>query len=85
MQTKRTLRVFISNLAANQPHFDRSDADGDGYGQDRVYPQQPSWTLRIEGRLLEHNVRGARLRRRALQLAVTELVYALIGILRSDP
>ena len=56
-QTKRTLRVFISNLAANQPHFDRSDVDGDGYGQDRAYPQQPSWTLRIEGRLLEHNVR----------------------------
>ena len=44
-QTRRTLRVFISNLAANQDNVDNV------MGYDPSNP--PSWTLKIEGRLLD--------------------------------
>lgn len=65
---KRTLRVFLSNTCANQP-FQREEQAAllaAAKGQDYVPesnnaqastsssdPDQPSWTLKIEGRLLE--------------------------------
>ncbi|CAG8565631.1 816_t:CDS:10, partial [Paraglomus brasilianum] len=45
MKTRRTLRVFISNLSANQDNVDTV------MGYDPSNP--PSWTLKIEGRLLD--------------------------------
>lgn len=44
---KKTLRVFISNTAADQPWQQQ-----DVMQQDSV-PQAPNWTLRIEGRVLD--------------------------------
>ncbi|KAK0560316.1 SWI/SNF and RSC complex subunit Ssr3 [Tilletia horrida] len=60
---KRTLRIFISNTCANQPFQTKSQsgaegADGaagggaDGSAANTVV-DAPSWTLRIQGRLLE--------------------------------
>ncbi|KAL1920286.1 uncharacterized protein VTP21DRAFT_1432 [Calcarisporiella thermophila] len=48
---KRTLRVFISNLASDQPSQRGENEDDEGDVDATVNP--PSWTLRIEGRLLE--------------------------------
>ncbi|KAG9304112.1 hypothetical protein G9A89_006022 [Geosiphon pyriformis] len=48
MKTKRILRVFISNSAANQHVPDTNEPDLD-YQTGNI----PSWTLRIEGRLLD--------------------------------
>lgn len=53
-QTKRTLRVFISNLASDQPSQLQSDADEDNV--DLGTGGAPSWTLRIEGRLLDVSI-----------------------------
>lgn len=47
MQSKRTLRIFVSNLAASQFWSNEVITGGDGT---QVIP---SWTLKIEGRLIE--------------------------------
>jgi hypothetical protein len=57
-QTKRIMRIFLSNLAAHQPHFAHADAEVTDDLPEQRHPQPPSWTLRIEGRLLEVNVRA---------------------------
>ena len=57
-RTKRILRIFLSNLAANQPHFAQNETDNSEYLPPQTYPQPPSWTLRIEGRLLDVGVRA---------------------------
>ncbi|KAJ3256056.1 SWI/SNF complex component snf12 [Boothiomyces macroporosus] len=49
-KVNRTMRVFLSNLAANQP-WDTSEPTGD---------KVPNWTFKIQGRLLDwQNVSGA--------------------------
>jgi SWI/SNF-related matrix-associated actin-dependent regulator of chromatin subfamily D len=43
IKSKRILRIFVSNTASYQPHMaEGSEPDA-----------SPSWTLKIEGRLLE--------------------------------
>ncbi|RUS30536.1 hypothetical protein BC938DRAFT_479279 [Jimgerdemannia flammicorona] len=51
VKTKRTLRVFLSNMASDQPSQLQSDADEDNV--DLGSGGAPSWTLKIEGRLLD--------------------------------
>jgi len=54
-RTRRTLRVFLSNIVANQP-YQQSDNEYEALDQATINegaPQPPSWTMRIEGRLLE--------------------------------
>lgn len=51
-QTKRTLRVFLSNLAADQ-YVEVSDLAAAEDAFDLENARVPSWTLRIEGRLLD--------------------------------
>ncbi|KAI8812324.1 SWI/SNF complex 60 kDa subunit [Cladochytrium replicatum] len=48
---KRVLRVFLSNLASDQ--FIPVNEHGEPEQFDRMNPPVPSWTLRIEGRLLD--------------------------------
>ena len=51
-KTMRTLRIFVSNTAADQPmQQQQNDMDDDGI--DLSSGSAPSWTLRIEGRLLD--------------------------------
>ncbi|KAI8582513.1 hypothetical protein K450DRAFT_227510 [Umbelopsis ramanniana AG] len=51
-KTMRTLRIFVSNTASDQPmQQQQNDMDDDGI--DLSSGSAPSWTLRIEGRLLD--------------------------------
>jgi len=51
-KTMRTLRIFVSNTAADQPmQQQQNDMDEDAI--DLNGGSAPSWTLRIEGRLLD--------------------------------
>lgn len=51
-KTLRTLRIFVSNTAADQPmQQQQNDMDEDAI--DLSSGSAPSWTLRIEGRLLD--------------------------------
>ncbi|KAJ3281407.1 SWI SNF, matrix associated, actin dependent regulator of chromatin, sub d, member 3, partial [Borealophlyctis nickersoniae] len=52
IKTKRTLRVFLSNLASDQ-YIEMSDLGGAADAFDLESARIPSWTLRIEGRLLD--------------------------------
>ena len=52
---KRTMRLFISNLAANQ-FYDAQDSSMDVEGSasiDSLQDKIPCWTLKIEGKLLD--------------------------------
>ncbi|KAJ2597888.1 SWI/SNF and RSC complex subunit Ssr3 [Coemansia sp. RSA 1286] len=49
---KRILRVFVSNLAANQGAVGAND-DSDLGDAERTEATAPSWTLRVEGRLVD--------------------------------
>ncbi|KAG2173269.1 hypothetical protein INT43_004643 [Umbelopsis isabellina] len=51
-KTMRTLRIFVSNTAADQPS-QQSSNDMDDDGLDLSSGSAPSWTLRLEGRLLD--------------------------------
>lgn len=54
-QVKRTLRLFLSNTCANQP-WQKEAAAAEASGSNSASTASdgiPSWTLRIEGRLLE--------------------------------
>ncbi|CAO1631555.1 unnamed protein product [Sympodiomycopsis kandeliae] len=55
-KVKRTLRVFLSNTCANQP-WQKEAANADSASAS-TSDGIPSWTLRIEGRLLEPNFRS---------------------------
>jgi hypothetical protein len=66
LQTKRTLRIFVSNTAYNQPWQTQANTDGvaaalDGSAKPEINAETgegiPGWTLRVEGRLLD--VRGS--------------------------
>lgn len=46
MKIKRVLRVFVSNTAADQYTHERA-------GEASAFDAMPSWTLRVEGRLLD--------------------------------
>ncbi|KAJ3043895.1 SWI SNF, matrix associated, actin dependent regulator of chromatin, sub d, member 3 [Rhizophlyctis rosea] len=52
LKTKRTLRVFLSNLAADQ-YVEVGDLGAPEDAFDLENARIPSWTLRIEGRLLD--------------------------------
>ncbi|KAJ1806793.1 SWI/SNF and RSC complex subunit Ssr3 [Coemansia sp. RSA 2598] len=49
---KRILRIFVSNLAANQGAAGANE-DSDGGFAVRTEAAAPSWTLRVEGRLVD--------------------------------
>ncbi|RKP37121.1 hypothetical protein BJ085DRAFT_4997, partial [Dimargaris cristalligena] len=55
--TQRTLRIFVSNTVANQAHqMDEDTADTTTKSTQPIDPDSlpvPSWTLKIEGRLLD--------------------------------
>lgn len=55
IKTKRTLRVFVYNTCANQQwQQEEEDALGTANVDDAARAEaEPSWTLRVEGRLVE--------------------------------
>ncbi|KAJ1945914.1 SWI/SNF and RSC complex subunit Ssr3, partial [Linderina macrospora] len=77
---KRILRVFVSNLASNQAdQQEETDAEGDSKLDALV---APSWTLRIEGRLLD--VPGATNKSRPGQHKFSEFVNSVMVELNRD-
>ncbi|WFD03542.1 non-specific serine/threonine protein kinase [Malassezia obtusa] len=65
-KVKRTLRIFVSNTCANQP-FQLEAKEGaeeiegedlDAQKKERAAQEVPSWTLRVEGRLLDPSFRS---------------------------
>ncbi|ORZ39566.1 hypothetical protein BCR44DRAFT_1387020 [Catenaria anguillulae PL171] len=77
IKTRGTLRIFISNYAADQPHM--SPASG-GTGV-------PNWTLRIEGRLLDPSPVSDRWRRAKCTppLKFSQFIQHLIVEIERDP
>lgn len=51
-KTKRTMRIFISNTAADQP-LQEEEEEIDGQVYEINSENDPSWTLKVEGRLLD--------------------------------
>ncbi|RKP07180.1 SWI/SNF complex 60 kDa subunit, partial [Thamnocephalis sphaerospora] len=79
---KRTLRIFVSNLASDQPaqlgDQDMPDADDSAALGQTI--KAPSWTLRVEGRLLDDDqpmVGGKRPPPRAFSTFVKKMVIEL--------
>lgn len=54
-KVKRTMRIFISNSAADQPHEEEQEEEEEEEGHmfEINSENEPSWTLKIEGRLLD--------------------------------
>ncbi|RCH93365.1 SWI SNF- matrix-associated actin-dependent regulator of chromatin sub D [Rhizopus azygosporus] len=52
-KVKRTMRIFISNTAADQLHQEEEEEEVDGQVFEINSENEPSWTLKIEGRLLD--------------------------------
>lgn len=51
-RAKRTLRLFVSNSASDQP-WQLATGTGDVMDSTEGSPCTPNWTLRIEGRLID--------------------------------
>ncbi|KAJ2548426.1 SWI/SNF and RSC complex subunit Ssr3 [Coemansia sp. RSA 1933] len=84
---KRILRIFVSNLAANQTGVaggnDDTDAEGKGPGAKLASAEPPSWTLRIEGRLVD--LPGTTLKTRPPAHKFSEFVNSMVVELERDP
>ncbi|KAI9245743.1 hypothetical protein BY458DRAFT_528491 [Sporodiniella umbellata] len=52
-KVKRTMRIFISNTAADQVTEEEEEEEADGPVYEFNSENDPSWTLRVEGRLLD--------------------------------
>ncbi|KAJ1849032.1 SWI/SNF and RSC complex subunit Ssr3, partial [Coemansia sp. RSA 2708] len=80
---KRILRIFVSNLAANQTGaagaVGADDMDDGRLGA----ADAPSWTLRIEGRLLDAT--GATPKARATPHKFSEFINSMVVELERDP
>ena len=75
-QMKRTLRIFVSNLAASQSWSNEVITSGEG--GDGI----PSWTLKIEGRLLDAPNSGWK---KPAQRKFSSFVSRVIVELQRDP
>ncbi|KAJ1731142.1 SWI/SNF and RSC complex subunit Ssr3 [Coemansia sp. Benny D160-2] len=84
---KRILRVFVSNLAANQAAAaggnDETDAEGKGTGARLDSAEAPSWTLRIEGRLVDPPGTSSKARLPAHKFS--EFINSMVVELERDP
>ncbi|KAJ2664518.1 SWI/SNF and RSC complex subunit Ssr3 [Coemansia sp. RSA 1200] len=84
---KRILRVFVSNLAANQAAAaggnDETDAEGKGAGGRFDSAEAPSWTLRIEGRLVDPPGTSSKARLPAHKFS--EFINSMVVELERDP
>ncbi|KAJ1734399.1 SWI/SNF and RSC complex subunit Ssr3 [Coemansia biformis] len=86
---KRILRIFVSNLAANQGAAgaggganDDTDAEG-GDAPVSGTMEAPSWTLRIEGRLVDQP--GATSKARPAAHKFSEFISSMVVELERDP
>ncbi|KAI9501655.1 SWI/SNF and RSC complex subunit Ssr3 [Coemansia spiralis] len=86
---KRILRIFVSNLAANQSGSaaaatnDETDGEGRGIATKLNSVEAPSWTLRIEGRLVDPP--GTTWKTRSPQHKFSEFLNSMVVELERDP
>ncbi|KAJ2000087.1 SWI/SNF and RSC complex subunit Ssr3 [Coemansia thaxteri] len=80
---KRVLRIFVSNLAANQQTMSMYDSDIDAREAQLEAAEAPSWTLRVEGRLVDPP--GATWKTRPAPHKFSEFLNSMVVELERDP
>ncbi|KAI8325006.1 hypothetical protein GQ54DRAFT_36855 [Martensiomyces pterosporus] len=83
---KRILRIFVSNLATNQTGAAAGNDDTDADGKDakpEAATEAPSWTLRVEGRLVDPP--GTTWKTRPAPHKFSEFLNSMVVELDRDP